>query len=360
MDVINSSDTSRERSCSCPPRKQVGAAVQTFGRTITSYYGSKTWSLPGIILRFPIASYRRLRGQSESFADELFCRKGYHYLRHVELSPESASSYLVFAAAAAATQTNKFRWMEPFGYTMVEKHYHEETGLKVVIFQRGDHLLLSFGAMGSHHAEYENPREASAHDSQFNRAALHALTGGIPAMYDDALAFVDRILERYPNVTLTGQCLGASLAQYVSLMREVPCICLNSMPLGSGLQRELGQERLARAEELIQQVSTTGDFFSALPRSYGIIDAFSNVTGLRTPGNFGLRYRVDSIYKKAMDTHQFILGSLFSHWKPEYTELCKDLNARSKEVAEALTKEIQAAADGFKQTATAEGTVHCC
>lgn len=338
--------------------------------------GSKTWSLPGVLFRFPKVAFRHIfhsKTVKHSFAQDLFCHQGYHRFKCEKLTPDDMLGTMKYAAAAAAAQKNKFNWIEPYGMEVfnlnpalekelhqhgfevnknklenaqtVEEGYnhsiiHRSTGLKICIFrQKGggnnSQLLVTFGALGSHKAEFDKVdptqmRKSSKIERQLFASALSTIVGHLPELVSKANTFVE-VLRKYEgdNLKIVGHCLGGCIAQYVSLKQELPGVGINAFPIGQGLQKDIGKKKLSQADQYFKNIIVKNDLFADLPFIVKVIDAVANFFGFRTVGNFGKKYVLPANYDKLLDIHQYAIGSMFAFWKPEHREVARNIAKES-------------------------------
>ncbi len=302
------------------------------------YFGGKTWSLPGLILRFPCVTIRHLffKNLSNTYMEDLF-GKGYQRFGQHTLSPDEAKPYLKYVCAVAAVHSCQPEWIEPFGYktispnTVVKKSidflgdleahkfcfFDPKTGLKISLFEKENQVIVAFGALSSGASEIEGVAKQKKMERTLLASGIVNITGGTSFLYEEADRFFTQ-LKTLPSlkdkkITVSGQCLGGSIASFLSLKHQVTGVCVNSLPLGAGLQRQIGVKKLMCADKYLTHISAKGDYMSHLPTSVGVVDAVANFIGLKTPGNFGRKFLIPTAYKKASDTHYFILGSMMVH-----------------------------------------------
>ncbi len=209
--------------------------------------------------------------------------------------------------------------------------FNPTMGLKIMMFERNDQLIISFGGMGSHSSEL-NLNEESGLDNELDRMAIKTGVGNLlgitPDFYESANQLVSLLLnskfrKNLPKeVHLTGQCLGGSLASYVALKQGLSATCLNTLPLGAGLQNNIPKERLLNADKFVTHVISRGDLLADCNIFFvgfvvKIIDfVCSRIFGIKTPGNFGKVFKVQNetskFYtpKKLIQVHQLVLGSM--------------------------------------------------
>lgn len=309
--------------------------IKEVALAILRYFGSKTWSLPGLIFRFPAVTIKHLCSKDLplSYTEELF-GKGYTRFGQKMLTREETKPYLQYAALVACIHNGEDSdWIHPLGIQRINpltlnvslpgslvahKNYFfdEQSGLKIALFQREEDTLVVFGALNS--GEFHESGDVRT--VVFNNlwtSAVGNLLGSVSALYEQADSAI-KILKRHCAFTstliLTGQCLGGSLASYVGLKQQIKTVSFNTLPLGAGLQQALGEERLRDAEEYITHISATTDRLSHLPAIAGLFDAAVNFLGINTPGNFGKKYLIPTAYTAySRDTHWYFTGSLMKH-----------------------------------------------
>lgn len=175
----------------------------------------------------------------------------------------------------------------------VPGYYDPTTGLKFVILSESgsNNLTISFGPALSEIDKTNKDLNSNFNKTQLKVSATQLLGAEIPDAYKQAAKIVEKIKEKYPdkNVILTGYCFGGSLAQYAGLKHGVETHCFNGLPLGAALQKDIGDEKLNKADELVTQVSVRNEWASDM-HGIGYIDRFLMTLGFKTPANFGKRY----------------------------------------------------------------------
>jgi phosphatidylserine/phosphatidylglycerophosphate/cardiolipin synthase-like enzyme len=308
------------------------------------FIGAKGFSICGVIFRLPIVAFKHLACLNElghTFRDDLFMDKGYHRFDPHHLTGNEAKHYLLHASAARAIQEKDPKWILPYGYTLIESGvFGSGTGFQFGLYRKENELLIAIDAI-EEQVDFQGAEE-------------------------EIKKIREILLFKEMKITLTGQSLGGSLAQYVALQQQIPAICLNSLPLGPGLQWEIGDQKLQKADDYVTHVGVEGDLSSTDSSAFGIADFALNLLGIRTAGNFGKKYLVPSIYQTAQDTHRYILGSLFAQWKPKYASLCtKDefaevLNHKIKKQIEVKKIDLKAKPDPAKTASEPSLWDHVC
>jgi len=319
-----------------------------------NYLGSKTWSLPGLMMRLPGVL---LFGwaKTESLAEQLF-GKGYHY-QSKALTPEQTKPYLrnasIASSIAAAPATMEAQWLEPYGLKVLspesmsvdlskvsgeieindKRFLDRKTGLKMMIVTNDDEVIINFGAAGAAKNEFveadKNPEWAVLEKHIWNGVVWSNLFGLKTGLYNQAeqlyLALKDHPDLQGKKLTLVGHCMGGSLASYIGIKNQVKVNSFNTLAHGVKIQKEIGNEKLKHADEYVTHVSIGKDFFSDCPNT-SVIDRISNLMGIRTPGNFGKHYTVPvfaDYNKKSQGNalakanqngiHNFFVGSMMAH-----------------------------------------------
>lgn len=291
------------------------------------YVGSKTWSLPGLLCRAP---FKILSGKP------IFEESSYHFNMQKELTPTELRAYLKYGAAVAATYKGEAKWIEGVGNlsfyplqpdeldrtslpsgTVIKDCclWDPEMGLKAALMQNDEEVIIVFGGKGSSIKDLSVDEQRKIQTQQ-NYASVKNFIGFSPLVYEKASQIVD-ILKNSPlcqnkKVSLAGQSWGGSLASYVGIKQEIPTVCFNSFPLGVGLQWQLGSKALAKADQYITHISAKNDICSDCPW-ITTLDRLMNFLSVKTPGNFGKRFRIPSAYSDIVSTHYYILGSMMKH-----------------------------------------------
>lgn len=271
-----------------------------------------------------------------------------------KLKSEKAKKYMSYATIATAIHNLKPEWInsvESFGMKVVkpntlkdlnlklvsqtiesnhERFFDPESGLKAMIVENGNEVIITFGALGAASAEFPEQVDKDKIEKQIWKGVVYNnLFGGTPKIYTQAekLVLAIKNCERFQNknFTLVGHCMGGSLASYVGIKNQIPAIGINTLALGAGLQRKLGTKKIRDANRYITHLSVEDDFFSDC-KSRTILDVFISCLGVKTPGNFGKHYRIPAAveYTKKenySDRQKFIhncfVGSLMEYVIPK-------------------------------------------
>ncbi len=258
---------------------------------------------------------------------------GYQFNERKDISPEELLQKMDLICSCAYVHTSKPSWIEPFGYKSVSPKtfsgidpsiqarencfFDPKTGFKATVVNKGDTYLVSFGAKGSSKSELpDTPKEVKKLNDQVVNSSTVNVLGFAPPIYDQADRFAKCLLSdpRLQNkrVIFTGQCYGGSLAAYVALRNQQKAFCVNTFPLGAGLQWQIGRKNLLQARENITQLNVKGDWISDDPKLC-FLDRCLSTVGFRTPGNFGTRITIPSAFEKSADRHDRAVGSAMKH-----------------------------------------------
>ena len=188
--------------------------------------------------------------------------------------------------------------------------------MKVALIKEGDTTYVVYGALKARGGEMHAKRDLC-------QGAANIL-GFEPPIYKKAeqayLRFKEEGLLDGQKVKFLGQCIGASLAQYVALKQGEEAVCLNSLGLGAWAQWDIGRDRLKRAKQTITQISVERDIVSNPPWGIRAVDFCINFLGLRTIGNFGKWYSIadPKEFKGNRELiHNYIISALILHENPK-------------------------------------------
>lgn len=296
----------------------------------------------------------------------------YHFEME-KLTPEQTMPHLRYMSQAGYAHTPKRDLIEPFGYepvdpesiglnlsdlpgkveilegsvtnnktketTKTEKCFVDRnTGLKIIVSVNPEtkEIVLSFGDMNSLIPEL---KKDSRKAQRLHQQAVLGNFGGISELYKQADAVASKIVDamlqdpEYKDFTvkLVGQSLGGSLAQFVGLRNGIESMCYNAVPLGSGHQELIGDEKLKQADQIITHLSAETDYASD-PQGIGTLDFLLSASGVRTPGNFGKRGSIPTAYPgmtEMQKTHAFHFGSAMQHLGLDKRTLPADLAAKN-------------------------------
>ncbi len=254
---------------------------------------------------------------------------------------------LVYSTAASYHSTKDS--MEDLGYNIIspssinvkDKQLEKKetcffdplSGLKVSIFENNNSIIVALGTLNSHKSELSDPKHIKDLYVQMRSSGVTNLLGFKPKIYSQVDEFFSTLILdphlKGKEITLTGHCFGGSLASYVALKHGKKAFCINSLPLGAGLQQDIGKKRLKTAPEHITQVSIQNDW---LTDSYiaKIFDIFLSSIFIKTPGRFGKKTFIPSAFKDSKNSHNRIVSSCKSHLGL--------INASSKQIASLIEK----------------------
>jgi hypothetical protein len=289
----------------------------------TRYFGSKYWSL----------------------------KSGYHFISEKTLTSEELKGYMQYAYANASANNAKFDPLKKMGYNPIspseisissveglEIHgdyfFDSNSGLKVILFEKEDEVILSFGALDSSKNVVSDLEEYKTLKRKGIKCGISNLLGGVPSRYSQAESFVNELRNSKrlsgKNLTLSGNCIGGSIATYVALKQKIPAVCINPLAVGPGLQREIGDNRISLADQYITNISIQSDWASD-PMLLKTIDRIVSLTGIRTPGIFGHRYDVPTHFGwDFFSTHTRVLASLKQHLAKNSPELAYNVGKCQK------------------------------
>ena len=261
-------------------------------------------------------------------------KSGHHFSSEKTFTPEELKTYMQYAYVNASANNAKFGPLKKMGYHPINPSeistsaieglelrgnyfFDPSSGLKVILFEKEDEVILSFGALDSSRNVVSDPKKYEALKRKGIKCGLSNLLGGVPDRYSQAERFVNALRHSTrlsdKNLTLSGNCIGGSIASYVALKQRLPAVCINPLPLGAGLQREIGDHRIRQADQYITNISIQSDWASD-PILLSTIDRIISFIGIRTPGIFGHRYDVPTHFGWDLcSTHTRVLTSLKQH-----------------------------------------------
>ena len=298
------------------------------------YIGSKTWSIPGVILRAPYLIFKKiiLPSSIPSLKNELF-GSGYHFFSKRQLTPQEAKDILPTVSMCAFAHRSNPRWV-PDKYhpievntlnvhapdMQLEKHafFDHRSGLKVLLVENGNEIMISFGAIDAINGCILTPdqQKEKVSNKSLNISCVKNLLGGTPFIFTQADQFFNKLIQspylKDKKITLVGQCLGGSLAQFLALKHQLPCYGFNTFPIGPGLQQQIDPKTLKNADKFITHIYSKKDFVMD-GKLYNFLNHFFNTIGIKTAGNFGKSYYIPAYFKKSSDIHIGILEALQKH-----------------------------------------------
>jgi hypothetical protein len=247
--------------------------------------------------------------------------------------------FIIYTLATSAVYLNKADCLKRFGFNdtfpleliiddLNKKYavqiqdnclFDPETGLKVLILEQENTILITFGQLSSSNKLNISDDLKNCAHSNLRLNGIKNVVGGTPRIYEEA-AFIIETIKKYSEckekeIILTGKCVGASLASYCGLKHEIKTVGINPLPLGPGLQQSLGGEKINHAEQYVTYISARGDWSSDLFFPYiDAVDRFVNdYLKITTAGNFGKKYIIPSAHNSLKETHNNFLDSALLH-----------------------------------------------
>ena len=289
-------------------------------------------SISSKIDRVPGSIFKRIHAHPQ---EALFKTSFYHNRPERQLSKQEASAIVKYAAAATVCHACDDRFiksvytlLKPQKVSMREKdlciqardncYFDAESGLKIVLMEKSDEIVVGFGALRSCSSEVKDAQVVKKINNKIYATAIKNILGTTPKIYFKALE-IFKALRETPyfmgkKLTLTGQCFGGSIASFVALSEKQQAYCFNSIPLGVGLQKVLGKNKLMEAKKYITHISVKNDYITDFPGMY-IFNFLLNFVGIRTAGNFGNAFVIPSAFKlfDHFRTHSFVLASFMNY-----------------------------------------------
>ncbi|MBA3602339.1 MAG: hypothetical protein H0W50_01540 [Parachlamydiaceae bacterium] len=250
------------------------------------------------------------------------------------LNPRDAEFYITYVAATITTHTSDPKWAEAVGYKVLKPDdlmeignlvgldarencfFDLESSLKIVLLVKEKSLFITFGAKDSFYSEVEDDQKTFTGLRQLQQIASN-ITGGVPLAYRKAADFVARLKawEHFHKFKLecVAQSFGGSIAQYVGLKYELPTVIFCSLAVGVGLQQDLGNEALLKANQILTHIAVAGDFISD-SSFFNTVEKILSTFSIKTPANFGIGKIIPSAYPHDdVRTHGYVLGSFLKH-----------------------------------------------
>lgn len=332
----------------CKLAKQAFQTLTLVARFPLRYLGSKTWSIPGILIRAPQILLCKI--QKKAY-ESLFSTPGYQQERHPATKTQ-IENYLPICAMTVSTHlSNDEKYSAPFGICCVKPNalemdlnnlpgniqkndncfFDTQTGFKAFVAkdQKTGQIYLSFGAVSASNSEIPFKEKKQQIILRQLADCGKNIIGLTPLLYEQADAFTKEFLKipllEGKEPTLTGHCLGASLISYASLRNKVSSVCFNALGIGPGLQEKVGKQTLKDAEKYITHLSTYGDYTSD-SSLLSPLDSFLNTLGIKTIGNFGKRFYMESPYKGLQNRHVYIFGAMMHHLGFDKKDVPNQLN----------------------------------
>ncbi|MDR3624705.1 MAG: hypothetical protein P4L16_06155 [Chlamydiales bacterium] len=285
------------------------------------YFGGKNWSVLGLTWR--LISGQVLRSQKSWFNA---CFDSNYKVKLQSLMQLEGREYLKHLACACYSYMGKNEWIEGilsvvdvsnFSCDLEIKDnflFDRKLGLKLVLLEsENNEVFIAFGAYDACAALLEDKKARKEAINAQSLAIAGNYVGITPEIFKKAYQVVEQLKGKLEGkgkkVVLVGQSFGGILAQYVGLKSRVQAVCFNSIPLGAGLQWDLGERALEDTDHVIH-ISAENDYVSD-NRALAPVDYFVNtILGFKTPGNFGKRYSIPSAYADTFSIHTHIPGSM--------------------------------------------------
>ncbi len=278
------------------------------------FIGSKFLSLPEIVIRIVIFVKNWICNRTQGRIEEIMTKTGYS-LETLPLPRSMSMKALKFARLDAAVHTDNIEWL-PSNCTYITDYVHE--GLKVALIKEvctKENSLVTFKRM---HVVFgaKGAEGTKIYDTMNVLKVVWNMLGGISDNYFKAEEAYLSLRKKHPTlfkdckIDFSGLCLGGSLAAFVGLRQSEmghtkKVFAMNSVGLSPSAQWHIGREKLRNATKLITLVSAEGDFASAPPFLFRIIDVFLNFLGFLTIGNYGKRYIIPHAKEHDLQVDKF-------------------------------------------------------
>jgi hypothetical protein len=301
--------------------------VKVFSEVVNffdSRFGSKFRGPVELIKRTVKFVCKKAVGKTDKTFREYVLKSGYSLLAtkletsndsHKEKIHEAIKFARMYAAVHKAKdqETGVDESLLPRGVRFIHDFRCENTGLRMVILAEDnmDKVFVIYGAAGASGDQY---LKKNLKDGLKCFLGLNSPTYKLALDKFNEYKEGNQTLFNGKETVFSGQCLGGSLASYVSLSLGEKAFLLNPLGLGARLQSELGN-KLNQAKEKVDIVSVNSDITSFPYAPIRLLDFLVNFVGIRTIGSFGNSYVIDpkKEFKWNMDkVHRLILVSLFS------------------------------------------------
>lgn len=255
---------------------------------------------------------------------------GYQRFDFIPISKSEALDFHKYLKAYMTVYSDDAMWLNGTDYEVfvpptipegMEKRSFSlldpKSAIKVSLLRNKTHLVFAFGGCRAVHKLSPTLLARFFTQGKMISTFVLNLLGFKPYAYERAnqiflelLVEATRGLPGDTKVELVGTCLSASLVSYIGLKNHVRSYCINALPIGAGIQQQLGDTALESANTWITHIQVEGDIVADCPHYIGKIDALLEKLGLRTPGNFGKKYRMPGAYENKLKAHNFAMGSL--------------------------------------------------
>ncbi len=279
------------------------------------FFGAKNWSVLGLTVRLLTGHvFYDMAKNKKCFSEACFGREQLSR----RMTQEEAYKAIRYVTCANYIHAGKDHWIDGHlrkalledleGFEKCENFYIDrKLGLKVTLLESEDNeLLVTFGA---HDSFNEFLPEAKKRAGIGQRVAIVANYAGlVPELYQKSLELVQK-LKTDKKIVLVGQSLGGSIAQYVALKSDHSAVCINSVPLGAGLQWDIGDKE----GDNVKHITVESDYVTDNKYIEPLDRIASHILGVRTPKNYGSRLTVPTAYSKGSETHCFAIGSIMKY-----------------------------------------------
>lgn len=260
----------------------------------------------------------------------------YHFVPQKELTSSEAIGYIPYAVLAHIVPSTLTPLAKVIDYEIIapsqtqvnlaaipggmhanhNRFFDKTTGLKVMLFAKEDQVVIAFGPAASYENEVPDFFEAFKVGTYIWCCGVMAnLAGAMPFIYTQAeVLFTELMKDPYfqnKTILLVGHSIGASMASYIALKHKIKAIGFNSLALGVGVQKELGEQTLSQADQYLTHLSVSCDAPSDFPGVH-YIDRCLSFAGIKTPGNFGKHYLIPSPYWSQARIHNEYLNALIA------------------------------------------------
>ncbi len=310
---------------------EIQAAKPSFDFILPRYFGAKSWSVIGLGLRL-ITGYvfYDMLHNKKTFKEACFGKA----VQVEHLSQERAKSFLPYLAAASYIHAGKDHWIKGLLHEVAPPNpndlhlqgihstakflFDESLGLKIGLLETDDNrVLITFGAHESFNELLTEDKEKKSALRSQRSAIVANYAGLVPEIFTKAYELVLDVVNhpsmKDKKIELVGQSFGGSLASYVALKSGLDAVCINPMPLGGGLQTNIGVKALEENAQHVRNFTIETDYVTDNHYIEPLDRIATHVLGLKTPSNFGPRYTIPTAYKTRKETHSLGLGSLMKY-----------------------------------------------
>lgn len=202
-------------------------------------------------------------------------------------------------------------------------YYNTKTGtmLNLSLDKDKKEIVVCFWGLGNENPDEENTRlclyqKDAADESKITKASNLSVvlesTGHIGAAGLEAMKIGEMLKNETSKVGLTpvvvGHSHGGGLAQCAALANGIKTIVFNSRPMGAGMRRLIGQDKIAKNAENITVFSVKGDWLTGTKILNKLSVIYERLTGVVTPRTAGKGYIIQC--KPGSNAHNDIKLSL--------------------------------------------------